>query len=78
MNNHIPVVHDNCRNIHCNICEGGLFSCSICGGTEVTLPTECPGGRMTADEQDGVGAGQMDFKKGHWWLTKKGKNTNGR
>lgn len=32
------------------------------------MPTDCPGRRMTADEQDEVYAERLDFKRGKWWL----------
>lgn len=46
--------------------EDGLASCLVCGGGESSLPTHCPGRRMTADEQDAVSAGRLQFKCGRW------------
>ena len=45
---------------------GGLFSCTVCGGAEGSLPTECPGVRMSADRADDVYADMWDFKGGRW------------
>ena len=50
----------------CPICDGGLLNCVICGGAEASLPTECPGHRMTATEADAVQADQLDFIDGNW------------
>lgn len=36
----------------CSICEGGLFMCLICGGAEGSLLPECPGCKLTPEEDD--------------------------
>lgn len=51
---------------HCNFCDFGLKMCNVCGGTERSLPTECPGERMTASTEEQVYAGEIDFKDGKW------------
>lgn len=63
---HTLLRHGNCEEFHCPICDGGLEVCSVCGGAEGALPTECPGTRMNADLQDRVYAGLADFKDGKW------------
>lgn len=55
-----------CDDEHCPACPGGLTLCTVCGGAEASLPTECPGRRMTLEEQDNVQAGNIDFKGGHF------------
>jgi hypothetical protein len=45
--------------------EDGLAHCMVCGGAESSLPTKCPGRRMTAQEEDMVSDGKWDFV-GHW------------
>jgi hypothetical protein len=50
--------------------DDGLDSCTVCGGGEGALPAECPGARMTADEQDAVYAGQLEYVHGRWWAPK--------
>ncbi len=55
-----------CDKPHCNFCEGGLFSCTICNGAEGSLPTECPGRKMAYEEERAVYAGHLDFKDGKW------------
>lgn len=57
---------DDCTDPHCNICEGGLAVCVVCGGAEGTLPTDCPGYKMDEQEQAYVMAKQIDFIGGHW------------
>jgi hypothetical protein len=65
--------HD-CRG--CSYCIGKLVSCERCGGTEGSLPTDCPGFRMSEVTQENILAGRLDFtrKKGwHMPMTKEGK-----
>lgn len=57
-------------------CEGAgrcmgcnLFLCDVCGGAEGSLPTHCPGRKMTSEEGDDVYAGKVDFKDGRWIKT---------
>ena len=42
--------------------------CSVCGGVEASLPTECPGARMTGEQEEAVHAGTLDFLGGKWRL----------
>ncbi len=46
--------------------DDDLASCTVCGGGEGSLPTHCPGTRMSSDEADDVYAGRLDFKNGKW------------
>lgn len=55
---------------HCIFCDGGLASCTVCGGGEVTLATECPGRKMTPEEADAVMDGGLDFVGGKWRVPK--------
>ncbi|CAG2149944.1 Uncharacterised protein [Ralstonia mannitolilytica] len=67
MANHVYEAHERCSNPGvCPICDGGLSVCTVCGGIEGSLTTECPGVRMSADEQDRVYAGLLDFQGGEW------------
>ena len=55
----------------CQFCDGGLSWCTICDGFEGTLTKECPGVRMTEEEQDAVyKTGTLDFKDGKWYNPK--------
>jgi len=57
---------EDCSNPCCSYCYGGLFTCIVCGGTEGSLPTECPGRCMTVDEKDKVYAGKLDYVNNKW------------
>lgn len=46
--------------------EDGLRHCKLCGGAEGSLPTHCPGKRMTDEMEQAVFAGKLDFKGGAW------------
>lgn len=55
MREHIQQQHapdEYCREVDhpgtCTVCN--LYICSICGGSEGSLLPECPGRRLTADE----------------------------
>lgn len=67
-NDHTPVVHENCEYPHCPICEGGLTTCSVCGGAEGSLPTHCPGERMDERLEEAVMAGSLNFVDGRWQM----------
>jgi hypothetical protein len=66
MTDHIYDKHENCTITNCMICDGGLALCIVCGGLEGGLPTECPGERMTNEQQDAVYSGRIDFVGGVW------------
>ena len=63
---HQPVEHDNCTRPSCPICDGGLVVCTVCNGTEGSLPTECPGEAMTEEQQESIIRGGVDFVGGRW------------
>jgi len=63
---HIQVVHHNCTNTSCSICEGGLFVCSRCGSAEGATTSECPGETIPMDKLDEVYRGHLDFRGGKW------------
>lgn len=48
----------------CTACV--LSLCVVCGGAEASMPTECPGEKMTVEQSDAVQAGMLDFKDGKW------------
>lgn len=48
---------------------GELVACRTCGGGEGSLPTECPGVRMTPAEEGRVYAAVLDFVDGAWKST---------
>lgn len=49
----------------------GLAYCRVCGGGEGSLPTECPGVRMTLEENQRVYAGALDVVDGQWVLRRR-------
>ena len=56
----------SCVTPHCKFCEGGLRSCTTCGGAEKQLTTECPGRSVPTELLDQVSAGERDFRDGKW------------
>jgi hypothetical protein len=66
MTDHIYKKHEKCTTANCMICDGGLSLCTVCGGLEGGLPTECPGEQMTMDRQQEVYEGKIDFVGGAW------------
>jgi len=69
-----------CRGHHeyggCQFCDGGLFACTICRGMEGSLPTDCPGVKMTQEQQDQVYAGQIDYREERGWVKPDGNGTS--
>jgi len=52
--------------------DDDLSHCKVCGGAEGSLPTLCPGRRLTPDELRDIYASQLDFDTGPmagaiWW-----------
>jgi hypothetical protein len=50
----------------CNICDGGLAICVVCGGAEGSLTSHCAGERLDVAQLDRVYAGETDYKNGKW------------
>lgn len=46
--------------------DDDLTHCKVCGGAESSLPTECPGSRMTEAQESSVTAGTLDYRAGRW------------
>lgn len=55
-----------CNDPDCFVCRGGLALCTVCNGAEGSLPTDCPGRRMSAWEADEVQASRLDYRGGIW------------
>jgi hypothetical protein len=58
-----------CNEENCPVCRGGLSDlalCTVCGGAEASMPTDCPGFRMPASVEELVLKGQMDYIDGKW------------
>ena len=43
----------------CQICDGGLAACTVCGGFEGTLLHECPGVSLAQESLDAIYAGKI-------------------
>jgi hypothetical protein len=65
-----------CNHPYCQFCEGSLFDCTVCGGFEGSLPTDCPGMRMTDEERDQVYAGHIDYREDRGWVVPDGTGTS--
>lgn len=59
-------VKHECHDYDCYVCSSGLLLCSVCGGAEGSLPTECCGVRMTNEQQDNIMAKKLDYVNGEW------------
>lgn len=71
MTDHIPYkCPPDCDEPYCEICDGGLFSCVVCGCAEGELPTECPGERVPPEVCELIFRKGLDYKEGKWWLRK--------
>lgn len=46
--------------------DDDLAACDVCGGGEGSLPSECPGERMSEAQEAAVYSGKTDFKGGQW------------
>jgi hypothetical protein len=55
-----------CDDENCQVCRGGLDDCEVCGGGEASLPSECPGVRMSGKQMDAVQAGTLNYIRGAW------------
>lgn len=49
---HVFEKHENCQRAHCEICDGGLARCTVCGGMEGSLLPECPGRWLSVKEDE--------------------------
>lgn len=58
--------YHRCWHANCAICVGGFAYCTVCGGAEASLPSECPGRKMTREEHERVYNGELNFADGKW------------
>lgn len=64
---HVYETHTDCRRDHCVICDGGLAHCTVCGGFEGSLTTDCAGRRVTGEEIRRIyDVGDLDYRDGGW------------
>lgn len=64
---------DPCNEEHerdrCNVCN--LFICSVCGGAEGSLTTDCCGRTIQEDEAENIMSGKLDYTVADHWIWKK-------
>ena len=65
MRKHIFEKHINCTDPHCNVCEGGLAICTVCGLVEGSLTTDCSG-HLVLDKVGSIYLGKLDYRDGKW------------
>jgi len=58
--------HENCELLYCCICNAGMKLCKVCGGEDRSLTTECPGERITEEQEDQIYNHELDFIGGKW------------
>ena len=63
---HVWEVHKGCERPYCNVCEGGLAICTVCGLAEGALTTHCPGTWIDTERADGIYEGLEDYRDGAW------------
>jgi len=51
---------------HCMVCDGGLGVCTVCKCFEGSLATECPGIKVSAEWQNEIYKGRIDFRNERW------------
>lgn len=73
-----PNAHDNDMDggWSCMFCQGGLSACTVCGGLEGALTTQCPGRKLSEEEIDLVYAQQIDFNQHRWWKFDEAKTSD--
>lgn len=65
---HAYIEHIHCHDNFCNICEGGLSHCILCGQYEGGLTTHCCSRSLTDEEQKLVyNEGNLDYRYGRWF-----------
>ena len=55
-----------CNKTGCMFCDGGLGACTVCGGFEGTLSTECAGRELHPNTLNAIWKGHIDYRDGRW------------
>lgn len=63
----------SCQECHCPICAGLSF-CVTCNGAEGSLPTDCPGVRMSNAVETEVLFGRLDYRFKVGWVASRGSS----
>lgn len=69
MTKHLFEHHAKCEKEYCSVCDGGLSICVTCKLAEGTLTTHCPGDVVTAQAEDDIYQGLLDYVDGQWTST---------
>ncbi len=65
MKKHKLLTHEDCTIKDCIICVRKVRYCEVCGGVDKSLPTDCPGWKMTPFQEISIAAGG-DYVDGDW------------
>ncbi len=60
------ITSEPCTTPYCPWCDGGLVHCTVCMGTEGTLPSSCPGTPISDTDQQLIFEGMLNYQDGTW------------
>lgn len=69
---HIRATHDRCTRLNCWTCE--LFICTVCGGFEGSLTSQCPGVKVSDEHLQLVYKANLDFRRDRGWYAREREN----
>jgi len=55
-----------CERLFCQFCDGGIFSCTVCGGIEGSLTTDCSGKQITHYQMNEIYGQRLDYRVDSW------------
>lgn len=61
---HVPQKCNEAECVGCRFCHGGLIACTVCGGAEASLTTDCPETQVSEARRDKVQEGKLEFFHG--------------
>ena len=59
-------VYHKCTDPDCSICISELDYCTVCGGSDIDLTTECYGMKLNSYILEAIHSGGLDYKNGEW------------
>jgi hypothetical protein len=68
----------HCTNVECYgcyLCQGGLSQCTVCGGAEGALTTDCPGEMSDWMVIEEVYKGNVDFIRREGWVQRPSRHS---
>lgn len=57
-----------CKEPNCQVCQGGLAYCVVCGGAEGELTIDCCGRRLSEEVRHKVFYGEVDYTRSQGWF----------